>query len=53
MTQALGVSDIQATVLRSRPMPYCGAHVFLRINDPAHACKSSGAEDHDIGRWGS
>jgi hypothetical protein len=53
MTQALGLADIQATVLRDRPLPYRGAHVFLRTNDPAHTGKSPDAEDHDIGRWGS
>jgi hypothetical protein len=37
MTQTLELSDIQATALRHRPMPYCGAYVFLRINDPEHA----------------
>jgi Dyp-type peroxidase family len=37
MTQTLDLADIQATVLRNRPMPYCGAYVFLRIDDPAHA----------------
>jgi hypothetical protein len=53
MTQALGLADIQAAVLRNRPIPSCGAHGFLRIYDPARACKSSDAEDHDIGRWES
>jgi deferrochelatase/peroxidase EfeB len=37
MTQILDLADIQATVLRNRPMPYCGAYVFLRIDDPEHA----------------
>ncbi len=37
MAQTLDLSDIQATALRRRPMPYCGAYVFLRINDPEHA----------------
>ena len=26
--------DIQATVLRYRPEPYFGSHLFLHINDP-------------------
>jgi len=30
---ALDLDDIQATVLRHRPEPYFGTHVFLRIND--------------------
>ncbi|WGD53152.1 Dyp-type peroxidase [Bradyrhizobium sp. CB1650] len=30
---ALETSDIQATVLRPRPTPYCGEYVILRIND--------------------
>jgi deferrochelatase/peroxidase EfeB len=33
----LELADIQATVLRNRPMPYCGAYVFMRIDDPQHA----------------
>src|ERR1700719_2686398 len=37
MTQILDLADIQATVLRNRPMPYCGAYVFMRIDDPGHA----------------
>src|SRR6202521_3129167 len=37
MTQTLDLADIQATVLRNRPMPYCGAYVFMRIDDPGHA----------------
>ncbi|QPF88676.1 Dyp-type peroxidase [Bradyrhizobium commune] len=31
---ALETSDIQATVLRPRPKPYCGEYVILRIGDP-------------------
>src|SRR6516225_3672039 len=30
---ALEVSDIQATVLRPRPKPYCGEYVLLRIGN--------------------
>ena len=30
---ALDLHDIQATVLRHRPEPYFGTHLFLRIND--------------------
>src|SRR5437667_777526 len=30
---AVDLHDIQATVLRYRPEPYFGAHVFLHIND--------------------
>src|SRR5258705_9913409 len=30
---AVDLHDIQATVLRYRPEPYFGAHLFLRIND--------------------
>jgi deferrochelatase/peroxidase EfeB len=37
MTQTLDLADIQATVLRNRPMPYCGAYVFMRIDAPEHA----------------
>jgi deferrochelatase/peroxidase EfeB len=37
MMQTLDLADIQATVLRNRPMPYCGAYVFMRIDDPEHA----------------
>ena len=33
---ALDLHDIQATVLRHRPEPYFGTHLFLHIND-AHA----------------
>jgi len=32
---ALETSDIQATVLRPRPSPYCGEYVILRIGDAA------------------
>jgi hypothetical protein len=28
---ALEMSDIQATVLRPRPKPYCGEYVILRV----------------------
>ena len=28
-------SDIQATVLRPRPRPYCGEYVILRIGNAA------------------
>jgi hypothetical protein len=37
MMQTLELSEIQATALRHRPMPYYGAYVFMRINDPEHA----------------
>jgi Dyp-type peroxidase family len=37
MTQVLDLADIQATVLRNRPMPYCGAYIFFRIDDVEHA----------------
>jgi len=37
MTQTLELSEIQATAIRHRPMPYCGAYVFMRIDDPEHA----------------
>jgi Dyp-type peroxidase family len=37
MTQGLNLADIQATVLRNRPMPYWGAYVFMKITDPAQA----------------
>ena len=30
---ALELNEIQATVLRQRPAPYCGTHVILRIDD--------------------
>ena len=30
---ALDLPDIQATILRPRPMPYLGTHVLLRIDD--------------------
>src|SRR5262245_56675980 len=30
---ALDLADIQATILRPRPMPYLGTHVVLRIDD--------------------
>jgi deferrochelatase/peroxidase EfeB len=36
-TEGLNLADIQATVLRNRPMPYRGAYVFTRITDSAHA----------------
>jgi hypothetical protein len=29
----LGLHEIQATVLRQRPAPYFGSHVFLRVDD--------------------
>ena len=32
-TPALDLADIQATILRPRPMPYLGTHVVLRIDD--------------------
>src|SRR5712691_3185704 len=31
---AVDLHDIQATLLRHRPEPYFGTHVFLHINDP-------------------
>ena len=31
---AVDLHDIQATVLRHRPEPYFGTHLFLHINDP-------------------
>src|SRR5258706_1381266 len=31
---AVDLDDIQATLLRHRPEPYFGTHVFLHINDP-------------------
>src|SRR5882762_4262132 len=31
---AVDLHDIQATVLRYRPEPYFGTHLFLHINDP-------------------
>ena len=31
---AVDLPDIQATLLRHRPEPYFGTHVFLHINDP-------------------
>src|SRR5882762_3512774 len=31
---AVDLHDIQATILRHRPEPYFGTHVFLHINDP-------------------
>src|SRR6476620_9306974 len=31
---ALDFHDIQATVLRSRPAPYFGTHVLLRVDEP-------------------
>jgi Dyp-type peroxidase family len=31
--QALDLHEIQATVLRQRPAPYFGTHVFLRVDD--------------------
>jgi Dyp-type peroxidase family len=37
MGPGLDLADIQATVLRKRPMPYCGAYVFMKIGDPEHA----------------
>jgi Dyp-type peroxidase family protein len=37
MTEGLNLADIQATVLRNRPMPYWGAYVFMKITDPAQA----------------
>src|SRR2546427_7703442 len=30
---AVDLHDIQATILRHRPEPYLGTHLFLRIND--------------------
>jgi len=30
----LELHEIQATVLRQRPAPYCGTHVLLRVDDP-------------------
>jgi deferrochelatase/peroxidase EfeB len=32
-TSAVDLHDVQATVLRHRPEPYFGTHVFLHIND--------------------
>src|SRR4029079_10880364 len=32
----LELDDIQAPVLRPRPMPYHGAYFVVRIDDPAH-----------------
>lgn len=29
----LELDDIQSVILRRRPTPYCGCHIFLRIND--------------------
>ena len=29
----LDLHEIQATVLRQRPAPYFGTHVFLRVDD--------------------
>ena len=34
-SQPLETSDIQATVLRPRPKPYCGEYVILRIGNAA------------------
>src|SRR3989442_13160 len=31
---AVDLHDIQATILRHRPEPYFGTHLFLRISDP-------------------
>ena len=31
---AVDLHDIQATILRHRPEPYFGTHIFLHINDP-------------------
>src|SRR5882724_653991 len=36
---AVDLHDIQATVLRHRPEPYFGTHVFLHINDPHGGCE--------------
>jgi Dyp-type peroxidase family len=33
ITPMLELHEIQATVLRQRPAPYCGTHVVLRIDD--------------------
>ena len=35
MSVALALDEIQATVLRSRPEPYYGTHIMLRIDDRA------------------
>jgi deferrochelatase/peroxidase EfeB len=31
---AVDLHDIQATILRHRPEPYFGTHIFLHVNDP-------------------
>jgi Dyp-type peroxidase family len=37
MTVQLELADIQGTVLRNRPMPYFGAYLIFRIDEPAAA----------------
>ena len=32
----LELDDIQGPVLRNRPLPYFGAYLLLRIDDPTH-----------------
>ena len=35
-TAALEFDDIQGPVLRNRPLPYFGAYLLLRIDNPTH-----------------
>jgi hypothetical protein len=51
MTQIPELSEIQATALRHRPMPYCGAFVFMRINDGARTDTTEpfDTKHHDAG----
>ena len=32
---ALQLNEIQGIVLRTRPSPYVGTHILLRVDDPA------------------
>ncbi|MFM8747388.1 MAG: Dyp-type peroxidase [Aestuariivirga sp.] len=34
-SQTVDLNDVQATVLRPRPSPYCGQYIVLKINDAA------------------
>ena len=44
----LALHEIQATVLRQRPAPYFGTHVFLRVDDAAAGRELLHARAEDV-----
>src|SRR6185312_2720746 len=34
----LELGDIQGIILRDRPVPYCGAYLLLRVDNPVDGC---------------